>query len=218
MRDAGTIVPPRKVGLVHCLMRSRLRSRHFTAGAFRRSGARMSPILVIDDDGPSRAARGALQRDGAVARISSQVASNSKTSRYDAMIADTCMLDANSTARIHALAQGVPTAGWSRARNPAPSRRSTTRPTSRRWRACWRNKHGTFHDAHPGRRRRPFRLRRGRHACSYPRLCGHDRDHRSRRARSRRAAFVCGCVRRPLHAEHAWPGDHRGLDACAHTS
>jgi hypothetical protein len=70
----------------------------------------MSPILVIDDDGPSRAARSALQRDGAVARISSQVATDPKTSRYDAMIADTCMLDANSTARIHALAQGVHTA------------------------------------------------------------------------------------------------------------
>ena len=70
----------------------------------------MPPILVIDDDGPSRAARSALQRDGAVARISSQVAAEPRTSRYDAMIADTCMLDAHSTARIHALMQGVPKA------------------------------------------------------------------------------------------------------------
>ena len=70
----------------------------------------MSPILVIDDDGPSRAARNALQRDGAVARISSQAATDPKTSRYDAMIADTCMLDAHSTARIHALMQAMPTA------------------------------------------------------------------------------------------------------------
>jgi hypothetical protein len=70
----------------------------------------MPPILVIDDDGPSRAARSALQRGSAAVRISAQVATDPKTSRYDAMIADTCMLDAHSTARIHALMQGVPKA------------------------------------------------------------------------------------------------------------
>jgi hypothetical protein len=69
----------------------------------------MPPILVIDDDGPSRAARSALQRDGAVARTSS-AASGQKAPRYDAMIADTCMLDAHGTARVHALMQGVPRA------------------------------------------------------------------------------------------------------------
>jgi hypothetical protein len=70
----------------------------------------MPPILVIDDDGPSRAARSALRRDGAVARTARHPAGASNGSRYDAMIADTCMLDAHNTARIHALMQGVPKA------------------------------------------------------------------------------------------------------------
>jgi hypothetical protein len=69
----------------------------------------MPPILVIDDDSPSRAARSALRRDGAIARTSCLTADQA-TSRYDAMIADTCMLDAHATARIHALMQGVPRA------------------------------------------------------------------------------------------------------------
>src|SRR5262245_63742941 len=90
-------------------MRSRSRSLHFMAGAFGRSGVRMPPILVIDDDSPSRAARSALQRNGSVARTSRATA-DQKSSRYDAMIADTCMLDAHATARIHALMQGVPRA------------------------------------------------------------------------------------------------------------
>ena len=36
----------------------------------------MPPILVIDDDGPSRAARNALRRDGAAVRISPQLAAD----------------------------------------------------------------------------------------------------------------------------------------------
>jgi len=70
----------------------------------------MPPILVIDDDGPSRAARSALQRNGPVVRTSPRVAAERNTSRYHPMIADTCMLDAHSTARIHALMQAMPTA------------------------------------------------------------------------------------------------------------
>jgi hypothetical protein len=65
----------------------------------------MPPILVIDDDGPSRAAR-----NGAVARTSPRLTAGPNASRYNAMIADTCMLDADGTARIYALMQGVPTA------------------------------------------------------------------------------------------------------------
>ena len=70
----------------------------------------MPPILVVDDDGPSRAARSALRRGGAAVRTSPRVAAERNTSRYQAMIADTCMLDTHSTARIHALMQAMPTA------------------------------------------------------------------------------------------------------------
>ena len=70
----------------------------------------MPPILVIDDDGPSRAARNALRRGGAAAGPRRASRPSTNTSRYHAMIADTCMLDAHSTARIHALMQAMPTA------------------------------------------------------------------------------------------------------------
>ena len=70
----------------------------------------MPPILVIEGDGPSRAARSALQRGGTVVRTSPRAAADHNTSRYHPMIADTCMLDAHSTARIHALMQAMPTA------------------------------------------------------------------------------------------------------------
>ena len=48
----------------------------------------MPPILVIDDDGPSRAARNALQRDGAVVPTAPHAAGGANGSRYDAMIAE----------------------------------------------------------------------------------------------------------------------------------
>jgi len=64
------------------------------------------PFLVIDDDGPARAARMALLRGGAAARRSDPAGANER----HAMIADTCMRDAASTARIRELMQGAPTA------------------------------------------------------------------------------------------------------------
>jgi hypothetical protein len=71
----------------------------------------MPPILVIDDDGPTRAARKALlRRNGAVARSSSRLAADARAPDYDAMIADTCMHDTHSAARIRALMLGPPVA------------------------------------------------------------------------------------------------------------
>ena len=73
----------------------------------------MPSILVIDYDGPTRAAsRAVLRRSGAAVRTSPRLLAdaNVRGARYDAMIADTCLLDTDSTARIHALMLGPPVA------------------------------------------------------------------------------------------------------------
>jgi hypothetical protein len=69
---------------------------HFGARASRapHRGDRMPPILVIDQHEPTRAARAALRRGGAAG--------------CDAVIADTCMIDIGSTARVHALTRATP--------------------------------------------------------------------------------------------------------------
>ena len=70
----------------------------------------MPPILVIDDDGPARAARKALLRqDGAGLRISPRPpAGASAPGARLAMIADAWLRDTPSTAQIHELTQGAP--------------------------------------------------------------------------------------------------------------
>jgi hypothetical protein len=64
----------------------------------------MPPILVIDDDGPTRAA------STAVIRTAPRLSARASAPGYDAMIADTCLHDTHSTARIHALMLGPPAA------------------------------------------------------------------------------------------------------------
>jgi DNA-binding NtrC family response regulator len=71
------------------------------------------PILVIDDDGPTRAARSALlQQDGADLRIAPRprAGANAPGARCEAMIADAWLLDTPSTAQIHELMQDLPAA------------------------------------------------------------------------------------------------------------
>jgi hypothetical protein len=68
----------------------------------------MPPVFAIDDDGPARAAHAALRRrDNPLAVPGSRLRANGATA-YDAMVADVCMLDAKSTAKIRELMQRQP--------------------------------------------------------------------------------------------------------------